>query len=54
MTETTCLARFWGVNIFIFGARLFSMQWPPYGAHILQGRICRLEAMAEVYVEGFW
>ena len=24
---------------FDFGARLFSTQWPPYGAHILQGLI---------------
>ena len=27
-----------GVSTYLdFGARLFSTQWPPYGAHILQG-----------------
>ena len=27
-----------GVSSYLdFGARLFSTQWPPYGAHILQG-----------------
>ena len=29
-----------GVSTYLdFGARLFSTQWPPYGAHILQGLI---------------
>ena len=27
---------------FYFGARLFSTQWPPYGAHILQGLISNI------------
>ena len=34
---------------FDFGARLFSMQWPPYGAHILQG-LLKNEVSAHVLV----
>ena len=31
-----------GVSTYLdFGARLFSTQWPPYGAHILQGLLYR-------------
>ena len=32
-----------GVSSYLdFGARLFSTQWPPYGAHILQGLLMEL------------
>ena len=32
-----------GVSPYLdFGARLFSTQWPPYGAHILQGLLIQL------------
>ena len=31
-----------GVSTYLdFGARLFSTQWPPYGAHILQGLLVK-------------
>ena len=29
----------WVSTYFDFGVRLFSTQWPPYGAHILQGLV---------------
>ena len=33
-----------GVSTYLdFGARLFSMQLPPYGAHILQGLLSCIE-----------
>ena len=30
-----------------FGARLFSTQWPPYGAHILQGLLGKTQFSCE-------
>ena len=37
-----------GVSTYLdFGARLFSTQWPPYGAHILQGLIYRAIKLAK-------
>ena len=38
-----------GVSTYLdFGARLFSTQWPPYGAHILQGLILIFRVMPEL------
>ena len=39
MTETICMPCFGESTYFDFGARIFSTQWPPCGAHILQGLI---------------
>ena len=37
-----------GVSTYLdFGARLFSTQWPPYGAHILQG-LLRAQGLRQV------
>ena len=37
-----------GVSTYLdFGPRLFSTQWPPYGAHILQGLLGGLGGVGE-------
>ena len=39
-----------GVSTYLdFGARLFSTQWPPYGAHILQGLSCNLKQNKNIW-----
>ena len=40
-----CIEPDLGVSTYLdFGATLFSTEWPPYGAHILQGLLSKAEA----------
>ena len=40
-----------GVSTYLdFGARLFSTQWPPNGAHVLQGLIAVCNPRNKVYL----